>query len=542
MSSGVRRRRALCVRPRPNLQAAAFLAAIKGEWIEALSLHCDVEVVEDDFDFDQVCDAVQPDFVLFEMVSWPRPQPLDIANAGAHPNIPRAALLNGDPHEPMRPLFYQMLDRHRVQTIFGYGLHHHQHMPELAGVDCFSVSIFVDGAVFRDYGLDQIVPVSVFGGHMAPSFYPWRTQLVAEIQHVFPTLVYPHPGYRKDQGKAFAAAGVDYARLLNQSQFSAADTTRLDYVVRKHLEIPGAGSVLVAPASPALQDYGFIDMENCILGSPGEICDKIEAVSRDPALHDAIRQNGFDLVHSRYTRENWTYVTDWFECREACGAGQVARQRAPLGRFDAVAASSAGPAVGGVIRASPMSAVLRRARDAILTGRGLDEAHAALREVSTWSPNIGEPAFLLGIVALLRADPINAAMAIAKRAEDLRRIDLLLARLDPCELAWLLLIAHLIGHASLAEAMHAQAKVTRHLALRRVLWLLDETRPYGHHLEARMAGDQLSVHWLGQESFDAWCDCTERVLDANGASDRGALMRRRLRRERPVAEGSLLIA
>ncbi len=528
MAASLTRKRVLCVRPRANTHAAPFLAATKSEWIGALSLHCSVHVIEEDFDFRAVCDSVQPDFVIFEMVSWPRPEPLVITSGDAHPHIPRALILNCDPHEPMRPLLYQMLDRYGVTAIFGFGLHHHQQMPELAHVNCYSVPIFFDRTVFRDYGLDKSIPVSVFGGHMAPSFYPWRAQVVAEIQHVFPTLVYPHPGYRTDQARPFAAYGIAYARLLNQSQFSIADTTRLDYVVRKHLEIPASGSILIAPDSPALKDYGFVDMANCILGSSAELYDKIDAVSRDPEMRDTIRRNGHDLVHARYGRDAWTCILDWFEASSACRSGQAVRQQSAMGPFRAVPTSLSRPAIDAMIRDSPLSIVLRQARHAILTGRGLDLAHTALRDVSTWSGNIDEPIFLMGIIALLRAQPLEAAVLIAQRAEDLRKLDLILARLDPCEIAWLLLIATLLGHEPLAEAMLEQAKDTRHLALRRVIWLLDPDFARDIELDRRLPGDCLSVHWLGQESFGDWRDLVERVLVANGEVSMNAILQRRI--------------
>jgi len=104
MTVAASRVKVLCVRPRLNPESAHFLNAVVDEWVHALALHCDVETIEHDFDLIETCERVKPDFLLFDSVHWGRRDRLKITNIDAHPELPRALLLNCDPHDPMRPL------------------------------------------------------------------------------------------------------------------------------------------------------------------------------------------------------------------------------------------------------------------------------------------------------------------------------------------------------------------------------------------------------------------------------------------------------
>ena len=327
------RRRVLCIRPRLNPDSAPMLNSAVDEWVEALALHADIFAVDTDFDLQETCDRFQPDLIVADSLHWGRPWPVEIANPRAHPNIPRALNFNSDPHDPMRPLTLRLAENLGIDAVFMSSEAYRQHMPELRHRPCYLAPHFIDDTIYRDYGLEKTIPVSVFGGHLLPGFYPWRAKLLAEIQLVFPTLVYAHPGYQKGKSKPFVVEGEAYARLLNQSHFSAADTTRLDYGVRKHFEIPASGTVLIAPHSDALKSYGFVDMENCLLGSGAELFAKIDLLARVPAEYRRVCEAGGALVRTRYTRRNWRLMLDWLECRLKLKPGQVVQQIGRYGPF-----------------------------------------------------------------------------------------------------------------------------------------------------------------------------------------------------------------
>ena len=446
------RRRILCVRPRLHANRPVYLQGVKGEWIRALGLHADVRVEHHDFDLQKVFETFAPDLIVFESLDYHFVELPKIENPLVAPHVPRVLLLTTDPHDPSRPMLYDRVVAYGISAAFqACGPSHGGFMPDLAHLASFTIPTIIDEAVYRDYGLEKTIPVSIFSAHLMPGFYPWRTQVTEELPRRLPTLLYPHPGYVQGPQGPFALRGEAYARLINQSYFSASDTTRHDYVVRKHLEVPAAGSVLIAPRSAALGDYGFEDMRNCILGSGPELYDKIDAVSRQPDLYAAIKRAGHDLVHARYTHRHWRHIVDWLECRLKLQAGERVAQDGVFGGFSIEPASSsaARPLVRG--RDNQMTAVLRAARGAILTGRGVEAAVRDLRVASAWSDHIAEPFFMLGVIGLLSGQPAEAVMLIARRPTRLGSDDPALSHFDPVEVAWILVAAAIIGRMTLCR-------------------------------------------------------------------------------------------
>lgn len=389
----------------------------------------------------------------------------------------------------------------------------------------FSVSLLFDDAVFHDYGLKKDFPVSVFGGFLAPEIYAWRGEVACEIGHHFPTFIYAHPGYLKPTPRhAFEVVGEQYAHILNRSHFSLADTTRFDYMVRKHLEIPASGAVLIAPESPVLKPYGFKDMENCILGEGDALFDKIAKVADDPELYEKIRKSGHDLVHSRYSRKHWRGILDFYECLRTLKPGETIRQMGVLGPFKAVPISD--PPLSAIADDYPASDVSERfdnLLNCILQNNRLHEVEAQLVEMSGWLFHMTEDWVLLGIIALLKGDLTHASeFFMAARA--IRQKFTGYTDFDPEEIAWLSLTAALSGNAELISLTQRESASMRHLSLRRVQWLGkilatggDASNPPPEVLR-RQADDRISIHWTGQMDIRIWLNLIRRILDANGQS------------------------
>lgn len=530
MTAAASRVRILCVRAQPNPASAPVLSAVVDEWMHALALHCDIEMIEQDFDLIEVYERVRPDLLLFDSIHWGRKHRLNIANIGAYPELPRALLANNDPHDPMRPLMMDMLPAYGIDTVFCTGIEDLQQMNELRRFNCFVLPKFIDSAVFHDYGEAKSIPVTIMSAHLFPTYYPWRAQVTAEIQHVMPTLLYTHPGYTNGGGNSFEIWDESYARMLSRSQFCVADTTALDYVVRKHLEIPAAGSVLVSPPSEALKDYGFADMENCILGAAGaELYAKIMAVAGDPERYARIRSNGHALVHARYTRQAWTHILDWFACRRALKPGEKIQQDGVFGAFRAVpAGADVAPIANFAVQDNPMGVKLRAAREALLTGGDLAAAVDGLRDAMSWIGHVAEPWLMMGVIAFALGDLENTAHWLTRRSAAQGRDAPALGLLDPCEIAWLLLFAYVNADEELFEQMSDCAAATSHVSIRRVQWLIDGARPVADlaaaGLDRPRPGDRLSIHWLGDEDFNSWFGLIQKVLAANvkAAADRAA--------------------
>ncbi len=515
------RPRALCVRARPSPASPPFMERLLDEWIRALALHADLQVMTEDFDLAEACDTHQPDFIVFEGLSTLRPLPLRIASPAACAAIPRAVFLNVDPHDAMRPHIYRMVEAFGIEAIFAYDSNHEEQMPELAGMT-YSASMPIDPAIHREYGLEKLIPISVFGGFAEPRFYAWRAATIPRLQARFPTFVHTHPGYRKSATHPFAVHGERYARQLNRSWFSLADSTRLDYVVRKHLEIPACGAVVIAPDSAALADYGLADMATCVTGSGSELLDKIAAVAADPALYEGIRQAGQRLVLDRHTPQRWRAITDWFAQRRRATPGEMVVQQGMFGPFHLVPALPGTPRCAAMPnRPNEVTAILRAARTALLTGNCLDASESRLREAASWLAHLTEPWLLLGVIALLRGDGVEARRCLLRpsaiqfqrhaphiAAEDAR------VCFDPVELAFLLLTATLLDDAALMRLAYEQARDVDHLALRRMLRLLDEAPE--DPSDTRRPGDRPSIHWLGQETPDEWRGLIARIFHAHG--------------------------
>lgn len=518
MTSIASRVKILCVRARPNSDSAPVLNTVVDEWVHTLALHCDVEMIEQDFDLVEVYERLKPDFLLFDSIHWGRRHRLDIANIDACPELPRAALLNCDPHDPMRPLMMDMLRSYGIGTIFCTGIEDLQQMNELRRFNCFVLPKFIDSDIFHDYDEAKSIPVTIMSAHLFPTFYPWRAQVTEEIQQILPTLLYTHPGYANGANNPFEIRDESYARMLSRSKFCVADTTRLDYVVRKHLEIPAAGSVLVSPPSEALTDYGFVDMENCILGPAGpDLYARIMAVAGDPKLYERIRSNGHALVHARYTRQAWTHILDWFACRRGLKPGERVQQDGVFGAFRAVPDDVDVPSIANIaIHDNPMGVRLRAARDALLNDGNLAAAVEGLRDAMTWTGHTAEPWFMMGVIGFAIGDLDNAAGWLSRRSAVQGKEDPTLGLLDPCEIAWLLLFAYITADEDLFRQMSECAAATSHLSIRRVQWLIDGARPVADlataGLDTPRSDDCLSIHWLGDEDFDSWFGLIHKVL------------------------------
>ena len=500
---------------------AEFQGAIEDEWAEALSLHCDLHTIHEDFDFGEVCDRINPDFVVLRNPGGYRPMPVNITNVSARPDIPKIGFYVEDPHDTARVSFLRLLDHMKIDRFFVPGTATLRQSPELAG-RAFTMGLFINDAIFREHNLEKLIPISVFGGVAVPGFYAWRADTVQKIADYFPTLIYTHPGYQNPIPRHhFPVVGADYAKMLNRSRFSLADPTREAYVVRKHLEIPAAGSVLVAPDFPELACYGFRDMQNCVLGSGVPLFDKIAAVANDPELYEKIRKNGQNLVHARHTRKTWRAIIEWYECHRCLRAGETVQQQGVLGPFKPVPGGTTLPALAAdPLDDSDFSAAMRQSINFILRDQNLDGAAATLKTVAGWLGHLHEPYVPLGIIELLRGQPGRAKeMFLTPYAIRAGREGA--SYFDPEEIAWLWMTGLILGDSTLINLATSKADGARHLSLRRMATVCTE-RTAGEGpptvtpaLLSRTDGDQLSIHWTGQLEWCVWLDLVRRIMAAN---------------------------
>jgi len=492
------------------------------EWFETLSSLADVTLINEVFDMDEVCTQLQPDFILYESPYF-YSAPLLVANPKSHPHIPRLGLLIQDPYCATRVNFLRALELLDIKWLF-------THMTETAlrqspelKTRTFSLSLLFDDTIFRDYQLTKDIPVSVFGGFLLPEIYNWRAKTARDLTHFFPTLLYTHPGYQKPvPPHKFAVEGEAYARLLNRSHFSLADSTYFDCLVRKHLEIPASGALLIAPDAPVLGPYGFRDMENCILGEGQELFEKIAHVADAPEAYERIRKKGYELVHSRYSRRHWRGILDFYECLRALKPGETIRQQGILGPFEIVPdPQGLTPAITGAIPESDISRFFQKWLTRLTQAEAFETSDPDILKMPEWIGHMLEPLMFLGIMALLKGGLAQAQIYFLK-PQQIRHQQSGYSEYDPEEIAWLSLTAALSGNQELLQLTRRKAATMRHMSLRRVQWLGQILASDGHtsrppeSLHVPLADDQLSTHWTGQLAFKDWLTLIKRILAANG--------------------------
>ena len=83
---------------RPNGAASGFLALHMQHHVRCLAHSFNVTVIAEDCDYAEVCDRVRPDLALFEAgYRTHGSRRIRITGTGAHPDVPKVALHNGDP-------------------------------------------------------------------------------------------------------------------------------------------------------------------------------------------------------------------------------------------------------------------------------------------------------------------------------------------------------------------------------------------------------------------------------------------------------------
>lgn len=276
--------------------------------VKCLSEFFDLVLINDDCDYDEICDYYQPDLALFEggyksSIS----KRLKISNISTHYNIPKLGLHNGDGWCECRVSFFSDMDRLGIDTFFSISITTAEHTPEAA--DRFFVwPNFIDSDLFHDYKLQKNLPVLITGSTI--SLYPWRQKISKVLSENFSTHVMPHLGY---DSKAFSMDyGERYAQLINSSWFVPSCGTVAKEIVRKHFEVPGAKSCLITENSPLVELAGFSDMENCVIAGENDIVDKLDFLFGNTDRLQEIINNGYKLVHSYHTLKQRNQILQWY--------------------------------------------------------------------------------------------------------------------------------------------------------------------------------------------------------------------------------------
>jgi hypothetical protein len=506
-----------------------FVGLHYAQQVAALSRFFTVTVVNQDCDYDEVCDRHRPDVTLFESgLSCDGYQRLSIANTSAHPHVPKLGFFNADSFCKGRAAFLSDMDLWGVEAVFSMSTTLAEYLPDLSD-RLFYWPNFIDPAVYRNYESYKVIPV-VFTGSTA-SFYPWRRSIQKIVAAAYPSLLSPHTGYHR-RSEERVVWGESYARMLNAAWFAPACGMVAKEVVRKHFEIPACHTCLVTEKTPGLEAAGFVDMHNCVFAEPGDVLDKLDSLMRDPERLLAITGRGHDLVHARHTLAHRDEIFQWLQLRKGLQPGQRIIQENPFGRLRAV--DQASQMRTGHLPLSADDRVLLRKGYAELWNGNVDLAMSlftrclnTIREIPVPEPQVG-----LALCHLFKGEAEEALRWLTAP------LDMILVKndtRDPDPVEWAYFIVALLCAGSVRRATHCGDRFPwlRHPELDRARLLLHLLNGQEPHMEAapRVAGAsggssatgaRISVHQMPLCDTAEWLVRVRRMLGACGQTSLAA--------------------
>ena len=475
--------------------------------VKCLSESFHVILINEDCDYQQICDMYQPDLCLFESgyKSNISRKPI-IKNTSAYPQIPKLGFHNGDSWCDCRVGFISDMAHWGIETFFSICTTTAEHTRELSE-NLFVWPNFIDGDVYRDYGQPKSIPV-LFNG-LVNTLYPWRQKINRIVSNCYPSLIFPHLGYESHSPVMFH--GEQYARTINASWFSPACGTLAKEIVRKHFEIPGSKSCLVTEKTPSVEAAGFIDMQNCVFADERDILDKLDYLFRKPDELQQIINEGYTLVHARHTLKQRDQIFQWFNLYRNRKSGEKIVQLSPFEPLKVVEKSSG--ITNTPIVCNGLHLVLFRDGDQKLWAGKYQEAEGLYLKCLNYIPWMSEPKLKLAICYLYKGDvenalnwikhPIQSNLGLYSRAFDS----------DPVEWAYFIICLLCQGNLNEAIIRASQFPTLYHPELVRTRWIIDYLQNKAGKFpapESHPSKHRYSIHQLPHVSLVDWINnlCT----------------------------------
>jgi hypothetical protein len=321
----------------------------------------------------------------------------------------------------------------------------------------------------------------------------------------------PHPGYGPAPMTGMTWIGESYARALNRALFSTSDGTIFNYVLRKHVEIPACGAVLISKPLEGLKEYGYVDMVNCIIGEGDAVMDKVATLVADPERRQAVAQAGYELAHSRHTTRHCDQVYRWFLRHRELRPGESIIQHGTFGAFEAVSDGRSG-AIPPAIQTNELTLIVEQAERDYRNGllmQCLQKLDRVLKMKMEQAP-----ARLLLVRALLMSGKPQEAAQNGHVLFDIARNVYQAPEPDPVEWAWWVITQVCRGDLNGANAALRAFPALCHSELRRAAWLLGsllgraDSPPAG----GRQKGDRPSVAVSLETALSNWLAEIEAML------------------------------
>jgi hypothetical protein len=486
----------------------AFVRQHFDEHVQCLEFFFDVVVIGENCNYDEVCDRLQVDLALFESGVYVRSD-RRIANTHRHPEIPKAGLLNADAYCITRSVFLSDMDEWGVENFFTISMSLPDRVPHLRD-RLFVWPNSADTRRFRTYPGGKKTPI-LFTGSLA-SNYPWRARINHLLGKRFPIVALPHGGWFDASSTSNVLSGEPYARALSSSLIVPTCGTMAHELVRKHLEIPACGALLLTERTAAVEAAGFVDMETCVFADETDVVDKVEHLLAHPEEIERISTAGQNLVRTRHDIALRNQIFQWFELTKRRSTGETIAQPDPFGdmvlRPNGSCAAKAQEAVAG------RDWTLVDAADKASAAGQFEGARAGYHAVLNYHY---EPEAAIGMArtSLRCGDPAVARKWVWDSI--IRYIRLRATEPDPVE--WSVYILALLCAGRVRNAIRAAGRydLLTHVELARVRHLLH--RLAGAPPAAAPARCRLSIHRDRALSWAEWVEDVAQMLDACGQAE-----------------------
>jgi hypothetical protein len=443
-----------------------FLLTHTREHVACLSQFFEVFVVDEDCDYQQVCDKYEPDLALFESgINISTCHRIKIANVQRYSNVPKLGFFNADAWCETRSGILSEMDHWQIDTFFSIAVTAGEHTPAISS-KLFVWPNGVDSGVYHDYAQPKLIPI-LLSGAIGPQ-YPWRRRVFSLVSKHYPALSCPHHGYTSRAGVAQVLHGEAYARTLNASVFAPACGTLAKEIVRKHFEIPACGACLITEKSPGLEAAGFVDMQNCVFADDRNVLDKISWLFENAETLTRITQAGHDLVHSRHTFKHRNQVLQWLRLHQNLKPGERIIQINPFAPLS-VAGADSEPATYHVISNGLHLSLVRKANQLLWAGE-FEAAEANYAQCLKYMSRLPEAKFGLAVCKLHQGKP-HAAQDVLVELLQYTLAEYNAADPDPVEWAAYVLIELCLGDVSAALRRSNQFSNLSHPELERVRWV-----------------------------------------------------------------------
>ncbi|RWX19107.1 glycosyltransferase family 1 protein [Rhizobium hidalgonense] len=503
----------------PNANAAGYLLLHMQQQVKCLATHFDVVVINHDCDYAEICDRYEPDLTLFESGYRSHgSQRIKITNTNTQ--VPKLGLHNADPWCDRRSGFLSDMEQWGIETFFSIGTMTPEYMPELRD-NLFVWPNFIDPEVYRDYGQQKIIPVTLTG--QVYGLYPWRQNVFPIIRDHYPCLVSPQHSYESKLASQLLS-GEAYARVLNASFVVPTCGTAGGEVVRKHFEIPGANACLLTERTASVEAAGFADMENCIFADHHNVVERLEYLFAHPDEIQRIATSGYRLVHSRHTLNHRPQIYQWFMLNRDLRFGEKIIQPGPFDDLIKVERASQRESIHVVGEASDRA--LLKQGDLLLEQDRVEEAKRCYLSCLDYVSYLPEAKFRLAICALREGD-VDRAYDLMVNLVKITMVDYGSTDPDPVEWAYFLLSLICKGEFEQARRLLDFYPCLSHDELRRMRLIFEQPGLEGDRAASqRRRKDRKSIHQLPKRSDLEWLSWVADILERCEKPDLANALRR----------------